>query len=151
MIRTWNDKERDRIREIALAAFPGLSIEERIEHTLLLPADTWQELRCKSIDDFLDQAAQVFVFEEEGQILGYIILLISGQVGRVANLAVDPAFHKRGIGRALLEHALVYFRAQGLKLVRIETNDENQVSQHLYPLLGFKEAARQIHYAMKLE
>ena len=77
--------------------------------------------------------------------------MLSGQVGWIANLAVDPAFHKRGVGRALLEYSLAYFRVQGVKLVRIETNDENQVSQHLYPQLGFREAARQIHYAMKLE
>jgi ribosomal protein S18 acetylase RimI-like enzyme len=151
MIRTCQPHERDRIFQIALAAFSGLSIEERIEHALFLPKDSWQELRCKSIADFLDQAAQVFVFEEEGQVLGYIILMISGKVGRIANLAVDPAFHKRGIGRALINHALTYFRQQGLELVRIETNDENSVSQHLYPELGFVEAARQIHYAMKLE
>lgn len=87
---------------------------------------------------------------EEDQIAGYIILLISGQVGRIGNLAVDPAFQKRGIGKALINHSLDYFRGRGLKLVRIETNDANLTSQHLYTKLGFVEAARQIHYGMKL-
>jgi hypothetical protein len=70
MIRTWQGQERERIGEIALAAFPGLFTRERIEHILNLPEGSWQELRCRSIDDFLEQAAQVFVFEEKGQIVG---------------------------------------------------------------------------------
>lgn len=70
MIRAWQGQERERIGEIALAAFPGLFTRERIEHILNLPEGSWQELRCRSIDDFLEQAAQVFVFEEKGQIVG---------------------------------------------------------------------------------
>jgi hypothetical protein len=36
-------------------------------------------------------------------------------------------------------------------VAKIETLDQNPVGQALYPSLGFKEVARQIHYAMRLD
>jgi ribosomal protein S18 acetylase RimI-like enzyme len=51
----------------------------------------------------------------------------------------------------LLEHALERFRAAGMTVAKIETLDQNPVGQHLYPSVGFKEVARQIHYAMRLD
>jgi ribosomal protein S18 acetylase RimI-like enzyme len=56
-----------------------------------------------------------------------------------------------GIGRQLLEHALEFFRAQGLKVARIETLAHNEVGNHLYPSVGFEEVARQVHFAMRLD
>ncbi|MGN6546994.1 MAG: GNAT family N-acetyltransferase, partial [Aureliella sp.] len=56
----------------------------------------------------------------------------------------------RGIGRQLIEHALDYFRREGMSFAMIETMVNNPVGQHLYPACGFVEAGRQIHYAKKL-
>ena len=57
----------------------------------------------------------------------------------------------RGIGRRLIEHALQHFRGAGLTHARIETLEQNPVGQKLYPSLGFREIARQIHYGMRLD
>lgn len=56
-IKAWDGEaaSRQRICEIALAAFPGISIEERIEKALVLPPGTWKDLRSSSIESFLDQ------------------------------------------------------------------------------------------------
>jgi ribosomal protein S18 acetylase RimI-like enzyme len=56
----------------------------------------------------------------------------------------------RALGRQLIEHALEYFRAQGLAYAVIETMAQNPVGQHLYPACGFVEIARQVHFARKL-
>jgi hypothetical protein len=40
------------------------------------------------------------------------------------------------------------FDEQGMKVTKIETLDQNDVGQNFYPSSGFKEVARQIHYAM---
>ncbi|MFP6902918.1 MAG: GNAT family N-acetyltransferase, partial [Verrucomicrobiia bacterium] len=55
-----------------------------------------------------------------------------------------------GIGRALIEHALDYFRKENLAYVVIETMETNPIGQTLYPATGFQEIARQVHYAQRL-
>ena len=71
-------------------------------------------------------------------------------VGLIPNLAVDATVRGQGIGRRLIAHALEHFRRQGATHARIETLDQNEVGQNLYPSMGFQEVARQIHYCMKL-
>jgi ribosomal protein S18 acetylase RimI-like enzyme len=85
-------------------------------------------------------------------VLGYITTRIDREVskGRIPNLAVDEQARGRGLGRRLIEHALEYFRREGMAYVMIETMANNAVGQHLYPSCGFVEAGRQIHYALKL-
>ena len=94
----------------------------------------------------------VFVAEGEGRIAGYITTLLdrdSGK-GRIPNLAVTADCRGQGLGRQLIEHALDYFRRQGLVYAVIETMAQNEAGQHLYPACGFAEVARQIHFARKL-
>ena len=38
-----------------------------------------------------------------------------------------------------------------MQVAKIETLEQNAVGQALYPRAGFKEVARQIHYAMRLD
>ncbi len=84
--------------------------------------------------------------------VGYVTTRLSptSGIGWIPNLAVDPAHQGKGLGRALLEHALEFFRARGMEIARIETLEQNPIGQSLYPSLGFAEVARQIHYAMRL-
>jgi ribosomal protein S18 acetylase RimI-like enzyme len=46
---------------------------------------------------------------------------------------------------------LEHFRRNGVECARIETLEQNPIGQHLYPAVGFREVARQIHYAMRLK
>jgi ribosomal protein S18 acetylase RimI-like enzyme len=94
----------------------------------------------------------VFVAQEFDKVLGYISTRLdyAAGKGRIPNLAVDKSVRGRGIGRFLIEHALDYFRREGMSFAMIETMDNNQVGQHLYPSCGFVEACRQIHFAKKL-
>jgi ribosomal protein S18 acetylase RimI-like enzyme len=71
-------------------------------------------------------------------------------VGHIPNLVVDAALRNQGLGRRLLEHALERFLEESLSIARIETLDQNSIGSHLYPALGFREVARQIHFAMPL-
>ena len=69
---------------------------------------------------------------------------------RIPNLAVAAEFRGQGLGRRLIEHALDYFRREGLAYAVIETMAQNEAGQGLYPSCGFVEVARQIHFARKL-
>jgi ribosomal protein S18 acetylase RimI-like enzyme len=150
VIRPSRLEDRERIIEICLASFYGVSIDHNIEEKFGLPKDSWQEKKRRSIEKELEKPELVFVAEEDGQVVGFITTQIDGDTGRIPNLGVDSAYRGRGLGKALIAHALDFFRQQGLKLARIETLDQNEVGKNLYPKMGFQQVALQIHYAMEL-
>ncbi|RSK50839.1 GNAT family N-acetyltransferase [Hymenobacter rigui] len=55
-------------------------------------------------------------------------------------LAVSPAAQGRGLAASLLAQAEVLARQQGLRVVRVDTNSENQATQRLFPKLGYRYA-----------
>ncbi|QHV93728.1 GNAT family N-acetyltransferase [Spirosoma endbachense] len=52
-------------------------------------------------------------------------------------LAVDPAFRGQGVAAALLTQAETIALERGIPYLRIDTNSENQITQRLFPKLGY--------------
>jgi ribosomal protein S18 acetylase RimI-like enzyme len=52
-------------------------------------------------------------------------------------LAVDPAAQGQGVALALMQQAETQAVAQGLKVLRVDTNSENAATQRLFPKLGY--------------
>ena len=154
MIRKYRDSDLDALKEITAACFDGVSIDHNIERAFgLIDGRDWQSRKVRHIDaDVAANADGIFVAEEDGEVIGYVTARVdhAGKVGWIPNLSVRPEYQRRGIGRRLLRTALDYFRAEGMLLVRIETLEQNEVGMRFYPEMGFKEVARQIHYAMRL-
>lgn len=55
----------------------------------------------------------------------------------VHRLAVDPAFQGKGVAKALMLQAEAVARQRGITVLRVDTNSENQVTQRLFPKLGY--------------
>ncbi|MFD2721046.1 GNAT family N-acetyltransferase [Hymenobacter monticola] len=53
-------------------------------------------------------------------------------------LAVDPATQGKGVALALMNQAEKQAVAQGLKVLRVDTNSENVATQRLFPKLGYR-------------
>ena len=53
-------------------------------------------------------------------------------------LAVDPAAQGKGIALALMAEAETQAVAQGLRVLRADTNSENTATQRLFPKLGYR-------------
>jgi ribosomal protein S18 acetylase RimI-like enzyme len=53
-------------------------------------------------------------------------------------LAVDPAAQGQGVALALMEQAEKQAVAQGLQVLRVDTNSENAATQRLFPKLGYR-------------
>ena len=53
-------------------------------------------------------------------------------------LAVDPAAQGKGIALALMAEAGTQAVAQGLRVLRVDTNSENTATQRLFPKLGYR-------------
>jgi len=154
MIRSYEPRDLDRIKEITIICFEDVSIDHNMEKAFGQFAETdWKARKASHMDD--DAAANpegIFVYEEEGIVIGYITTRIfrDALIGQIPNISVLPGYQGRGIGKALMKTAFDYFEEQGMKVAKIETLDQNDVGQSFYPNAGFKEVARQIHYAMPL-
>lgn len=103
----------------------------------------------------------VYEDEETGQVVGYIIVGIripsfftrlekrtralvglpvdlEERTGHVMNLAVDPAYRGRGLGKLLLQKGLEYLRSLGARCVELEVRVGNEAAIRLYEQYGFR-------------
>ena len=153
-IRRFQPADLPALRRLTVEGFEGLAIDQNVEKQLgVLGGRDWRWRKARHVDEDCEANPMgVFVAEENGTVLGWISTRLDrdSRKGRIPNLAVDKLARGRGIGRQLIEHALAYFRREGMTFVMIETMVNNPVGQHLYPSCGFVEAGRQIHYARKL-
>jgi GNAT superfamily N-acetyltransferase len=87
-----------------------------------------------------------FVWEEHGQLVGNLSLIPFTYLGRrcylIANVAVDPAYRRRGIARSLTAAALEHARSRGMVEAWLHVREENAAARNLYSSLGFRERAR---------
>ena len=84
---------------------------------------------------FLDMEPDgCFAAEWDGQAVGTTVTCVFGSVAWIAMVLVDPEWRGRGIGKALMSHALSFLDAQGVPSVRL---DATALGKPLYEKLGF--------------
>jgi RNA polymerase sigma-70 factor, ECF subfamily len=84
----------------------------------------------------------VTVAERGGEIVGLAVLLVEGEGFTLDNVAVDPAHHGTGVGRALLRHAEEEARRAGFDSIRLYTHELMTENRALYERIGYAEYAR---------
>lgn len=96
------------------------------------------------LEDYAALIAQgrVEVFEEQGQVLGVLVLVAQADGLLLDNVAVSPAAQGRGLGRQLMAHAEARARQLGLEVVRLYTNEAMSENLGLYERLGYRETHR---------
>ena len=78
-----------------------------------------------------------WVYESEGNIVGSTTAVAYGEdLAWIGMVLVLPEYRGRGIARALMEHALHYLDARGVKCVKLDATD---MGRPLYERLGFVE------------
>lgn len=89
-------------------------------------------------------ALHVFVATVGGRTVGtYELLLMDNLAKRgrrsaiVEDVAVDPAFQGRGIGRVMMEHARAQARAGGCYKLTLSSNLRREAAHRFYESLGF--------------
>lgn len=99
--------------------------------------------------DELDRSGRVYVVARVGsQVVGYAGLLMIADDGHVATVAVDPAWQRRGIARALLAELVTGALRLGANQLTLEVRVSNLGAQALYRSFGFAPAgARKAYYA----
>jgi ribosomal protein S18 acetylase RimI-like enzyme len=154
-IRPYRPDDLVRIQEITVASFEAVSIDRNIEKEFgFVAGRDWRERKARAVaEDCEVQPDGVFVAEDEaGNPVGYVTTRLDrfSGIGRIPNLAVDEEYRGQGLGTQLIHHAVEWMRRQGMAMAKIETLDQNDRGQALYPRCGFRAVAKQIHYVMPL-
>jgi GNAT superfamily N-acetyltransferase len=156
VIRPYRESDRATVVEMTVSAFQGVSIDHGLDDRLgPVAGRDWRWRKGRDIEEDIDMpGSELAVAEDDetGEAVGYVTMYFDpeSRIGWIHNLAVDAGLRGQGLGRKLIEHALDRFRAGGMTVAKIETLEQNEIGRHLYPAMGFKEVARQIHYAMSL-
>jgi ribosomal protein S18 acetylase RimI-like enzyme len=106
-------------------------------------------LRDQLLEIAADRSATVLVADVGGSVVGTLTggvadkpkggtLRYAGPVAFVADLAVDPAHRRRGIGAALLSTFEDWARSRGAPHVRLFVHDGNTAAESLYEQAGFR-------------
>ena len=84
----------------------------------------------------------VWVLEEDGEILGLLVLETHPDHLLLDNIAIDPAHHGRGLGKRLLAFTEAEARRRGYDAVELYTNEIMVENIALYQRLGYVETGR---------
>lgn len=84
----------------------------------------------------------VDVIEENGAVLGMIILVDQPDALMLENVAVGSQAQGRGVGRRLIEHAEAEAVRRGHSLIRLYTHVTMVENQRMYAHLGYVETTR---------
>ena len=101
---------------------------------------TWKK------DDFLYEMnenpfSQMFVWEEDSEIVGYMGIWIIFEQAQLTNLAVSKEFRGKGYGRKLLEEGIKMCQDAGCEIMTLEVRQSNIPAKSLYSSMGFEKVS----------
>ena len=98
----------------------------------------WFERSCQGYAD------AVWIAESDGRAVGYLTCHLRPEgLGEIGLVGIDAESKGRGLGRALLERGIAWFRGAGCKEIGVVTQSSNVAAQRLYQSVGFRTFAVQ--------
>ena len=83
------------------------------------------------------------------EIIGFCVAYVVEDQSELANLAVDAAVRRDGIGGRLLEHVMRTAVARGARELFLEVRVSNSAARNLYATHGFETIGRRVKYYVK--
>ncbi len=132
-----------------------------------MPEETFQKIEVSDLDETLqierlsfttpwskyafihemDFANSVFeTVKVGGKLVGYGGFWHNMDKTHITNIAIHPAFRRRGLGRRLLIHLLELAVEKGVSKATLEVRRSNEAAQRLYLGFGFEMIAVRKHY-----
>lgn len=144
-IRAFAEADREPVVSLSLRAWEPVhaSMRRVLGETIyrrLIP--DWRESQRKTVTEDLDaEGSHVWVAVREGAVTGFVAVHLHAEdkAGEIHLVAVDPDHQGVGVGRALVDHATEWVRAQGMETVTVETGgDEGHgPARALYEAAGY--------------
>ncbi|WP_455426816.1 ribosomal protein S18-alanine N-acetyltransferase [Dryocola sp. LX212] len=82
----------------------------------------------------------------DGQMAAFAVTQVVLDEATLFNIAVDPAWQRKGLGRQLLEHLISELEAKDVFTLWLEVRASNAAAIALYESLGFNEATIRRNY-----
>lgn len=125
--------------------------EESVKALALLerkcfPLDFWSEISF--LEALSIPAAKIYAAYDLSlkKIAAYGVIYTAADEGDLANIAVDPDFRNRGLGKALLTALCREAEGFGAKRLFLEVRESNEAARALYASLGFCQTGRRKNY-----
>lgn len=90
-----------------------------------------------NFSDALRSKYQCKVFESDGVMLGYAVLMLAVDESELLDIAIDAGHQRQGWGRKLLEEMMVLARHFGMRRMVLEVRASNKAAIALYRKAGF--------------
>lgn len=98
-------------------------------------ADGWSAAALRA--ELAQQNAHLFVAEAHGAVAGLAVFQLVCDEANLYAVSVAPMWQRKGIARALLEHAFCALGALGAQKFFLEVRAQNAPARALYSALGF--------------
>lgn len=85
--------------------------------------------------DYLSDSVETWVVEDSGVLVGFGTFIRGGDSVGVYAMSTPARQQRRGIGRAVLEHAMQHYQDRGVKTFTLEATVQGL---HLYGQVGFR-------------
>lgn len=81
-----------------------------------------------------------------GRVVGYVVALVVGEEGEIADLAVHPGMRRGGVGALLLSRVEEDVARAGVRTLFLEVRESNEPALGLYRARGFEAVGRRRGY-----
>ncbi len=98
------------------------------------------------LDLLSDENYIVLLAKERERVLGYCVLLCTGDEADITNVCTAPAARRRGVGEALLTALIEAGKERGVTEIFLEVRESNVPARSLYEKLGFEEIGLRKNY-----
>ena len=97
-------------------------------------------------EELENQCAAFLVAVSGTQVVGYAGLLVVADEGYITNVAVFPAYRRRGVAQQLIAVFDRFARGNRLAFLTLEVRPSNTAAIALYQSAGFREVGRRRNY-----
>lgn len=125
------------MNELIIRAAEEYDIKAMADLDILCFADPWSEESFRS--EIMENGRACYIVAEiADEIVGYAGLWGILDEGHITNVAVDPKYRRKGIGRAVVETLIKVSEKKHLNSFTLEVRESNFPAQALYEEFDFK-------------
>ncbi len=92
-----------------------------------------------NFSDALRSKYQCKIFESDGSMLGYAVLMLAVDESELLDIAIDAARQRQGWGQRLLDEMMALARHFGMRRMVLEVRASNRAAIALYRKAGFRD------------
>lgn len=126
------------------AAGPGDVAAVAALETTLFGAEAWSVAQVR--DELAGQTRQALVDERDGELVGYAVVMVLGDIADLQRIGVRPDLQRGGVAAGLLAAGLQAARERGADRMLLEVSEANAGARAFYAESGFVELDRRRRY-----